>query len=160
MLVGGFLSDAWLARGMPAARLRVALVGLGLATVPAVLWPLVPSAAGAYSLLALMVLGIALAQSAVPTAVQAVFPNRLRGQAIALYLLLSGLLGIGLGPTAVALVTDRLFHDDNALGQAIAMSLGPCAVLGLWLIASGLRPYERTHAVLNPGAPAPTAVGA
>ncbi len=148
-LAGGFLSDAWQARGVPAARLRVALAGLALAAGPAVLWPLVPRADLAFGLLFLMVLGVGLAQSAAPTAVQAVFPNRLRGQAVALYLLLSGLLGIGLGPTAVALVTDHVFHDGQALGAAIALTIGPAAFAGLWLVASGLAPYARTSAAMQ-----------
>lgn len=145
MLLGGWLSDRWLARGVSAARLRVALVGMAIAAPAAVAWPLMPQATPAFAVLASMVLGISLAQSAVPTSIQAVVPNRLRGRAFATYLLLSGLLGIGLGPTAVALVTDRVFGDDGALGRAIAVSAAPVALLGVWLLASGLRPYARTH---------------
>jgi MFS family permease len=98
------------------------------------------------------VFGISLAQSAVPTSIQAVFPNRLRGQAIGAYMLLSGLLGIGLGPTAVALVTDHVFHDDSALRYAIALTAGPVALLGIWLTFTGLPHYARTHAELHAGA--------
>jgi hypothetical protein len=76
-------------------------------------------------------------------------PNRMRGQAIAVYLLLAGLLGIGLGPTSVALVTDFVFHDDKALPYSMALMAGPSSLLGLWLIASGLRPYARTQAALD-----------
>ncbi len=106
-LVSGALSDQWAARGIPAARFRVALVGVGLLAVPSVLWPLMPSATLAFALLFVNLLGLSIAQAAAPASIQAVVPNRMRGQAIALYLLLAGLLGIGLGPTAVALVTDH-----------------------------------------------------
>jgi MFS family permease len=153
MLASGFLSDGWLARGVPAARLRVALVGVAVVAPPAVLWPLVPGPVTAFGLLFLLVFGISVAQSAVPTSIQAVFPNRLRGKAMGAYLLVSGVLGIGLGPTAVALVTDHLFQDDSALRYAIALTAGPAALFGLWLIASGLAPYAHTHDDLH--APAP-----
>lgn len=153
ILAGGHLSDRWLARGVPAARSRVALLGLGIATVPAVTWPRAPHAGLAFGLLFFTVLGIGLAQSAVPTSIQAVFPNRLRGKAFALYLLLAGLLGIGLGPTAVALVTDRLLHDEQALGLAIALTAAPAALLGLWMIATGLKHYTTLHAALHMTAP-------
>ena len=155
MLVSGFVSDGWLARGVPAARLRVALVGVAVAALPAVLWPLAQEAVLAFGLLFLLVFGISVAQSAVPTSIQAVFPNRLRGLAMGTYLLLSGFLGIGLGPTSVALVTDYVFHDDLALCYAIVITAGPAALLGLWLIVSGLEPYARTHDKLHPAASVP-----
>lgn len=149
-LASGFLSDHWVARQVPAARFRVALVGVGLFALPAVLWPLVPGPTLAFGLLFLTVLGLGLAQSAAPVSIQAVFPNRMRGQAISVYLLLAGLLGIGLGPTSVALVTDYVFHDDKALRYALALTAGPSVLFGLWLIASGLRPYAKTYAELHP----------
>ena len=104
----------------------------------------------AFGLLFLTVLGLGLAQSAAPVSIQAVFPNRMRGQAISVYLLLAGLLGIGLGPTSVALVTDYVFHDDKALRYALALTAGPSVLFGLWLIASGLRPYAKTYSELHP----------
>ncbi|HEU4460060.1 MAG TPA: MFS transporter [Methylibium sp.] len=154
MLCGGAWSDRWLAGARPAARLRVALLGMAVASAPALLWPVLPSAALGFGLIAVMVFGISLAQSAVPTSIQAVFPNRLRGQAFACYLLMSGLLGIGLGPTAVALLADRVLPREAGLGMAIAMAAAPAVLLGLWMLASGLRPYARCDAELNPTAPA------
>ncbi|OGA99703.1 MAG: MFS transporter [Burkholderiales bacterium RIFCSPHIGHO2_12_FULL_69_20] len=151
-LASGFLSDWWVARGVAAARFRVALVGVALFAVPAVLWPLVPDPVWAFGLLFVTVLGLGLAQSAAPASIQAVVPNRMRGQAIAVYLLLAGLMGIGLGPTAVALVTDYVFHDDKALRYALALTAGPSVLFGLWLIATGLKPYARTYAVMHPDA--------
>lgn len=151
-LVSGFLSDWWLERNVPAARFRVALVGLSIFALPAVAWPLVPDPVLAFGLLFLTVFGLGIAQSAAPAAIQGVVPNRMRGQAIALYLLLAGLLGIGLGPTVVALVTDYVFHDDKALPYSLALVAGPAVALGLWAIASGLRPYARTYAEMHPAA--------
>lgn len=148
-LIGGFLSDRWHAREVPAARFRVALVGAALFAIPSVLWPLMPDARLAFALLFANLLGLGIAQSAAPGAIQAVVPNRMRGQAIAVYLLLAGLLGIGLGPTVVALITDRVFHHDAALSYALALTAAPSALLGLWLIGSGLRPYARTYAALH-----------
>lgn len=143
-LLSGTLSDAGVARGIPRARLRVALLGLSLASLPAVAWPLMPTPTLSFALLFLTVLGLAIAQSAAPAAIQDVVPNRMRGQAIAVYLLLAGLLGIGLGPTTVALVTDRLFHDDHALPWSLAVTAAPAALLGLWILGTGLKPYGKT----------------
>lgn len=151
-LLSGYLSDRWTARGIAAARFRVALVGVAIFIAPATAWPLVASPVLAFGLLFLTVFGLGLAQSAAPASIQAVVPNRMRGQAIAVYLLLAGLLGIGLGPTSVALVTDFVFHDDKALPYSMALTAGPASLIGLWLIASGLKPYARTQASLHPHA--------
>lgn len=148
-LVCGYLSDAWSARGVTAARFRVALLGSAVFALPCVLWPLMPDARLAFALLFASVFGLGIAQSAAPAAIQAVVPNRMRGQAIAVYLLLAGLLGIGLGPTAVALVTDHVFHHDGALRYALACTAAPAALFGLWLIGSGVKPYARTLAALH-----------
>ncbi|GAA7766952.1 MFS transporter [Cupriavidus sp. SHE] len=150
-LAGGFLSDRWIARAVPAARFRVALAGVAIFAVPSVLWPLMPGPTPAFVLLFITVLGLGLSQSAAPASIQAVVPNRMRGRAIALYLLLAGLLGLGLGPTAVALVTDYVFGNDASLRYSLALTAGPSALFGLWLIGSGLRPYAQSVASMQPG---------
>jgi MFS family permease len=148
-LLSGFLSDHWSSRSVSAARLRVAFVGVLLLPAPAVLWPLVGSATLAYALLFLTIFSLSIAQSAAPALIQSVVPNRMRGQAIASYLLLAGLMGIGLGPTLVALLTDFVFKDNSALRYSLAVSAAPAALFALWLIGSGLKHYEATFAALQ-----------
>jgi MFS family permease len=147
-LISGFLSDRWTARQVPGARLRVTLVAWALIIPGTVAWPLVGDARLSFALLALTVGSISLAQAAAPAAIQDVVPNRMRGQAIAVYLLIAGLLGIGFGPTAVALITDRLFHSDAALPYSLALVGAPMALAGMWLSWSGLKPYAGTRAKL------------
>jgi hypothetical protein len=148
-LVSAFVSDHWFARGVPAARLRVTLVGWVIAVPAVIAWPLVSDARLSFLLLALSIGAIASAQAAAPAAIQQVTPNRMRGQAVAVYLLIAGLLGIGLGPTLVAAVTDRVFHRDSALPYSLALVSGPMALMGMWLCWSGLKPYARTQAELG-----------
>ena len=148
-LLSGFLSDHWTKRSVSAARLRVALVGVLLLPAPAVLWPLVGTPLLAYALLFLTVFSLSIAQSAAPALIQAVVPNRMRGQAIACYLLLAGLMGIGLGPTLVAVLTDYVFKDHSALRYSLALTAAPAALFALWLIGSGLKYYQATFAGLH-----------
>ncbi len=144
-LASGFLSDRWLARSVPAARFRVTLVAWVLMLPSVASWSLAPSAPLSFALLALGVAGLSIGQAAAPVAIQEIVPNNMRGQAIAVYLLLGGLLGIGFGPTSVALVTDYVFKDDQALPYALACVAAPAALLGLWLTLSGLGHYARSH---------------
>jgi MFS family permease len=148
-LFSGFLSDYWSNRSVSAARLRVAFVGVLLLPAPAVFWPLAGSPELAYALLFLTVFSLSIAQSAAPALIQSVVPNRMRGQAIASYLLLAGLMGIGLGPTLVAVLTDYVFKENGALRYSLAISAFPAALFALWLIGSGLKHYEATFAALQ-----------
>jgi hypothetical protein len=54
---------------------------------------------------------------------------------MALYLLTGNLIGLGLGPTIIALATDYVFGYDAAIGKSIALCtviLCPLATLILW----------------------------
>jgi MFS family permease len=53
--------------------------------------------------------------------IQIVTPNRMRGQISAIYLFAVALVGQSIGPTAVAVCTDYLFKDDNAVGWSLAL---------------------------------------
>lgn len=54
-------------------------------------------------------------------AIQDLFPNQLRGRAIAFFGLLGIVLGLGCGPTLVALVTDHVFHDEMMLQKSVGI---------------------------------------
>ena len=114
-LLSGVLSDRWSARGVTSARFRVALTGTLICAPLGVLWPLAGTANTAFALLGGAIFGLSIAQSAAPASIQEVVPNRMRGQAIAVYLLIAGLLGIGLGPMLVAFVSDTVFGDSAML---------------------------------------------
>ena len=54
---------------------------------------------------------------------------------MALYLLTANLIGLGLGPTVIALATDYVFGYDAAIGKSIALCaavLCPLAAVILW----------------------------
>ena len=74
-----------------------------------------------------------------------VVPNRHRGFAMAVSFFLNVALGAGLGPTSVALVSDRAFGSTAGLGPAIALTAGA----GFFLIATVL---VLTLATLKPRA--------
>ena len=70
----------------------------------------------------------------------------MRAQISALYLFIVNLTGIGFGPTAVALFTDYVFGDDNALPYSLAI-VGPLSAgLATVLLALGLKPFTNSMA--------------
>ncbi|MEZ5565258.1 MAG: hypothetical protein R3F24_06940 [Gammaproteobacteria bacterium] len=69
-------------------------------------------------------------------ALQLITPNQLRAQTTALFYFVINILGL-LGPTLVALVTDRVFADDNALSWSMAIvSTGASAVGLVFLVVN------------------------
>lgn len=125
-LLGGLLSDRLARGGGPRARLRVGVwAGLGLSAC-SVAFAAAPSAVLAAALLAPWCCFVALPFGAASAALAEVAPPRLRGQASALYLFAISVIGIGLGPTAVALGTEQLFGDP----ASVRLSIGLVCALG------------------------------
>jgi hypothetical protein len=67
----------------------------------------------------------------------------MRAQVTALYFFGLNLAGIALGPTVVALVTDRWFHDDGAVGNSIALVAALAAPLSAAFLCAALGPFRR-----------------
>ena len=70
----------------------------------------------------------------------------MRGQVTAIYLFAANMFGIGLGPTVVALVTDKVFQDDLALGSSIFVAIGVSGPLALILLWFARAAYKKTLA--------------
>jgi MFS family permease len=147
-VVSGLLSDRWLVQGKKAARYRVMSFSWLLVVLALPLWPFVTSKWVSLGLFAVIDFGAAAGTAAGPAILQAIVTNRMRGKASGLSMLINGLLGIGLGPTAVALATNYLFGNDLALGRALVAALLPAALIGIYLSFSGRNSYEKTYRAL------------
>ena len=66
----------------------------------------------------------------------------MRGVISALYLFTGNLIGLGLGPTFVALLTDYVFGSDAAVGRSIAVVAGCCSLLAAIILALGLKAFR------------------
>ena len=86
---------------------------------------------------------------AAPAAILAIVPNQMRGQTAAVYLFIVNLIGLGIGPTAVALVTDFVFADDMALKWSMLIVGTVANLAAVTFLAFGLRPYRETLSKLK-----------
>jgi MFS family permease len=143
-LLSGTLSDRWARQRVKAARFRVMAVAWIIILPASVAWPLMPTPFASQAVLLIELIGFNIGLAAGPVVIQDIVPNRMRGQAVTLYLLIAGLIGIGCGPTAVALLTDQLFHDEQALGPALSLVAAMAGLIGLVMSWSGLGSYART----------------
>ncbi len=76
------------------------------------------------------------------TGVQELAPARMRGTASAVYLFVFNGLGLSLGPTVFALLTDRAFGDEALLWRALAVGAPALAILAAMASFAGLRAYR------------------
>ena len=79
-----------------------------------------------------------------PAAIQRMMPNAMRAQATAAYLFVINLIGMGLGPTVVAAVTEDVFRDKNAVHYSLAIVGGITQATAAVLLWNGLKRYRRS----------------
>jgi hypothetical protein len=77
-------------------------------------------------------------------AIQQMMPPPMRGQASAIYLFILNLIGLGGGPTAVALVNQYVFHREDALNYSLLLVSASALLIAAALLWLGLRPFLRS----------------
>jgi MFS family permease len=141
IVVGGRLADWMVERGYKDATMRVGLI-VALAWLPfGLVYPVVPNAYWAAALLVPAAFLASAPFGVSAAAIQQMMPNSMRGQASAIYLFTINLIGLGLGPSAVAAATDFVFEDDQAVRYSL-VSVATFAHLGsATLLWAGLKPF-------------------
>lgn len=134
-VVGGVVADWLYRRGRRDATLRTAL-GASLLSLPfAMAMPLVDNPWLAIALLAPTTFLLSAPVGLSAATIQLMTPNHMRAQVTAIYLFVVALIGTGLGPMIVALPTDFLFRDPQAVGYSLALAVVVFIPLGsicLW----------------------------
>ena len=104
--------------------------------------PLVPSPVLAMALVAPGIFLLSMPFGIAPAALQVITPNQMRAQISALYLFVANIIGLGFGPTVVALITDYVFGHDLAVRYSLAIMGGTIAPLAAFSLAFGLKHYR------------------
>lgn len=142
LLLGGYLAGKWYERGrkdaysrvilMSAACMLPAMIALGYASTP--YWGIL--------FLAVATFFSAFQGGIAGGVLQLMTPNQMRSQVAALYFLVANLIGLGLGPTVVAAITDFVFADDAAIAKSLALNAAVLCPLAIVIIWSGLKQVE------------------
>ncbi len=141
---GGRLADVLRQKGHVDSNLRVALMA-AIAGLPfVVLFPLAPVGSIAAALLVPVVLFMSMPFGVAPAAIQQMMPNNMRAQATALYLFVINLVGMGIGPTIVATLTEDVFHDKKAVHLSLLVVGAVSYALAVILLWAALKPYRRS----------------
>ena len=144
VLVGGRIGDALRNRYRESANILVMLFA-SIGWLPfGILYPLMPSAIWSMVFLFPAIFMTAVPYGCAAAAVQEMMPSRMRGVASALMLSANGIIGLGIGPTLVALVTDFVFGDEAALRYSLVIVCGSIQLIAVLFIFSALKPFKKT----------------
>jgi MFS family permease len=150
ILAGGVLADRLRRRGLDDAELWPGIVS-ALA-----IWPLgvlTTQAADGWTSLAwfaAFMFASSFPFAAAASGLQAVAPNRLRGQVSALYLFAINLAGIGLGTFLTGFFNDYVYADESRVGDSLAWIVSLGAPLSALLLFLARRPYAARSRLLTP----------
>lgn len=119
--LAGWMTDWMTARKRLDAPIRIAAWSFLLSGIFAVAAPLMPTGEAALALMLPMLFLKPMAFACAPMALQMVMPNQMRAQVTAGYLTVLNLVGLGLGPVIVGLMTDRLFSSPSDVRYSMAL---------------------------------------
>jgi MFS family permease len=155
IVAGGIAADAWRRRGRPDGSLRVGLTS-AIGVLPfAATAPVAASPEWTLVLLAPLLFFSAFAFGAAAAGLQWLTPPTMRAQVSAIFLFVNNLVGIGGGPVAVALLTDRVFGVPQAVASSLAIVAASAAILAAVALAAGIRAFDDGVRSVNADAGAP-----
>ncbi|HXV60692.1 MAG TPA: MFS transporter [Vicinamibacteria bacterium] len=134
---GGWLGDRW-GRLRTDSKLRVGITAVAIWLPFGVSLPLAPTGTLAFGLWVPMTFAAAMPWGAAAAAIQELVPNKMRGRATAVYLFVINIIGLGLGPQLLPLVSDHVFGDEMQIHWAlftvtVAAEMGAAAILAFGL---------------------------
>ena len=148
--LGGIAPRWLLARGRVDANLTtVAWSNLALA-VPGVLVALMPNGWASLAVTAPLIVLFVFPSGPSLAAVQEITPNRLRGRMTALYYAVTNMVGISLGALTIGVITDSVFHDEQAVGKSIALAGAILCPIGALIVMQAAR-ARRALGDVSPG---------
>jgi MFS family permease len=148
VIFGGWYADKLTKAGRTDGRLRVALIGMFMALIGFVI-PFLPRAEWALLAISVPAFGTSAPFGATTAAIQEIMPNQVRALASSIFLFILNLIGIGLGPTLVAIFTDYLFKDESMIRYSISLLYFIGGGLALLFACFALKPYREAVADYN-----------
>lgn len=144
IFLGGVLADRIDRRGERGGPIITAALFTAGAIIPAIFSTLASSPVVALVLIAWLVFCSSAPWGVAVSALQQITPNEFRGQIAAVYLFVVNIIGIGLGPTLIALITDYGFANDAAVGRSMSIVAGAAAVAATALMLHAIPAFRRS----------------
>jgi len=153
---GGVFTDWLVRRGREDAHVVVGLFTASLLLPAVLLLPFVTEFGLAIALLSVIIFLGVFWGSAATTGLQIITPPHLRAQVSAVYIMCANLVGFGIGPMLIGLITDYVFRRPEAVGLSMATVAGSALPVVILLLALVRRPFvASSQRQLNRAAPPP-----
>lgn len=141
---GGWLVDWLNDKGYRDAAMRTGVIGAIGLIIPAVTFTMIDSLAISLGVLAIAMFFASFPLVTSAAAIQVLAPNQLRAQVTALFLLTSNLIGLGLGTTIVALITDKVLGSPLLVGSSISIVNLIAGGMTILLLMLGCKPFIKS----------------
>jgi MFS family permease len=140
--IGGWLAERWYNKGQRAAHMRVTLLGALILVPASVAVPLMPTPELAVMMLIPATIGGAVPTATAGAALMMIVPNQLRAQTTAIYYFVINVLGLTIGPLAIAMFTDSVFQNESMLRYSISIVSGGAGVLALGFLIANIKHFR------------------
>lgn len=132
----GWVIDHFNQKGRHDMPFVVTQAGLAVLVASSVIFPLMPNVWAAFIISQVANVGFTMVTAGGITALLAILPSELRGQAVALYYMFISMTGLLIGPSVVPFFTDFVFGDESLIRYS--MALVPLLYSGTILLFSGI----------------------
>ena len=141
MLTGGIIADRLSKRGIQGSSVIMVIVGCAISVPFSFMYPLMGSVSSALWLMVFAIFGSNMAFACAASAMQKMFPLAMLGLAAGVYFFLSNSVGLLIGPTLVAALTDYVLGDPNKVGISLSAVGGTARLLAFIIILTGYKAY-------------------
>jgi len=141
VVVGGWAGDKVTASGRANGRVLVMSLGCLAAAPFALTYPLVDNIPLLFVLLSVATFFSTFAIAPAAAAIPELMPNQMRGFASAFMIFVITLIGLGMGPSIIAAMTDFYYQDERMIRYSLAYPPTIILTMGGLIGLAGLKPY-------------------
>ena len=141
VLSGPFVLNLMNKNNIDAPHFKLAIFGISMASLSLVLLPFQANVNIALIFVTLASFFVTLPLAGTSSAMVIVSPNRIRGVITGIYVVVTSVFGLVLGPFLVASSTDFIFQDPNAVAKSLALVSLLIGPIGIFFMLKGVNAF-------------------
>ena len=141
VLSGPFVLKFMNKKNINAPQFKLAIFGISMASISLVLLPFQANVNIALIFVTLASFFVTLPLAGTSSAMVIVSPNRIRGVITGIYVVITSVFGLVLGPFLVASSTDFIFQDPNAVAKSLALVSVLIGPVGIFFMLKGVHAF-------------------
>ena len=138
VLSGPFVLKLMSSRSINAPHFKLAIFGISMASFSLIMLPLQANVNIALVFVTFASFFVTLPLAGTSSAMVIVSPNRIRGVITGIYVVVTSVLGLVLGPFLVASSTDFIFQDPNSVAKSLALVSILIGPIGIFFMLKGV----------------------